>query len=195
MERLVEPTLIVDKATKDYISTLIRLLTSNLITLENKDKELLAAIGSGGGSGGVTDHGALTGLADDDHTQYLNNTRGDARYSQLGHGHIISDVSGLQTSLDSKADISKGVTTTTVILNTGSTAISRFSTNLTDAGISPTSKVNVWLNAVGVTGNQADNVEMDNFSLTAIPKSGILTIVLETFKNKFLGNYSLSYRY
>lgn len=31
-------------------------------------------------SAGVTDHGALTGLADDDHTQYHNNTRGDARY-------------------------------------------------------------------------------------------------------------------
>lgn len=29
---------------------------------------------------GVTDHGALTGLADDDHTQYHNDTRGDARY-------------------------------------------------------------------------------------------------------------------
>jgi hypothetical protein len=33
-----------------------------------------------GGGGGVTDHGALTGLADDDHPQYLNNTRGDTRY-------------------------------------------------------------------------------------------------------------------
>lgn len=31
-------------------------------------------------SAGVTDHGALTGLTDDDHTQYLNTTRGDARY-------------------------------------------------------------------------------------------------------------------
>ena len=34
-----------------------------------------------------TDHGALTGLADDDHTQYHNNTRGDARYSLLAHVH------------------------------------------------------------------------------------------------------------
>lgn len=33
--------------------------------------------------GGVTDHGSLTGLLDDDHTQYLNNTRGDARYQPL----------------------------------------------------------------------------------------------------------------
>ena len=31
----------------------------------------------GGGGGGVTDHGELTGLADDDHPQYLNNTRHD----------------------------------------------------------------------------------------------------------------------
>ena len=31
-------------------------------------------------SSGVTDHGALTGLADDDHTQYHNDTRGDIRY-------------------------------------------------------------------------------------------------------------------
>jgi hypothetical protein len=30
---------------------------------------------------GVTDHGGLTGLADDDHPQYLNNARGDARYA------------------------------------------------------------------------------------------------------------------
>jgi hypothetical protein len=33
-----------------------------------------------GGGGGVTDHGALTGLADDDHGQYLTTGRGDARY-------------------------------------------------------------------------------------------------------------------
>ena len=36
-----------------------------------------------GGGGGVTDHGALTGLADDDHTQYHNDARGDARYQPL----------------------------------------------------------------------------------------------------------------
>ena len=36
-----------------------------------------------GGGGGVTDHGALTGLADDDHSQYHNDARGDARYEPL----------------------------------------------------------------------------------------------------------------
>ena len=41
--------------------------------------------GGGGGGGGVSAHSALTGLTTgDDHTQYLNNTRGDARYAALG---------------------------------------------------------------------------------------------------------------
>lgn len=47
-------------------------------------KYVLATVTSGGG---VTDHGALTGLGDDDHTQYHNDTRGDARYSLLAHTH------------------------------------------------------------------------------------------------------------
>lgn len=38
------------------------------------------AAAAGGGGGGVTAHGALTGLGNDDHTQYHNDTRGDARY-------------------------------------------------------------------------------------------------------------------
>ena len=37
----------------------------------------------GGGGGGVTDHGMLTGLADDDHLQYLTASRGDARYTPI----------------------------------------------------------------------------------------------------------------
>lgn len=48
---------------------------------------------------GVTDHGALTGLADDDHPQYHNDTRGDARYytktavdTALGGKVAIADV-------------------------------------------------------------------------------------------------------
>ena len=58
-----------------------------------------------GGGGGVTDHGALTGLGDDDHAQYHTDARGDARYSFLAHGHAISDTAGLQAALDAKAAV------------------------------------------------------------------------------------------
>ena len=65
---------------------------------------------------GVTDHGALTGLGDDDHTQYHNDARGDVRYytksqvdaslagkANTSHGHAIGDVTNLQATLDGKA--------------------------------------------------------------------------------------------
>jgi hypothetical protein len=37
----------------------------------------------GAGGDGVTDHGMLTGLADDDHPQYLTESRGDAHYTPV----------------------------------------------------------------------------------------------------------------
>jgi hypothetical protein len=49
-------------------------------TLPAANVELAVVFATGGGSSGVTDHGALTGLADDDHTQYHTDARGDARY-------------------------------------------------------------------------------------------------------------------
>lgn len=45
------------------------------------------------------DHGALTGLGDDDHTQYHNNTRGDARYLQLTGG-TVTGVTAYQSNLN-----------------------------------------------------------------------------------------------
>lgn len=45
--------------------------------------------------GGVTDHGLLTGLADDDHPQYHNDTRGDLRYAPIVHTHLEADVTDL----------------------------------------------------------------------------------------------------
>jgi len=77
--------------------------------------------GSGSGGGGTTDHGALTGLGDDDHPQYHNDARGDARYytktqsdaalagkAGTSHSHIIGDVTGLQAALDDKAASAHG---------------------------------------------------------------------------------------
>lgn len=68
-----------------------------------------------GGGGGVTDHGLLAGLTDDDHAQYHNNARGDARYytqtqvdSALGgkanssHTHPSSQITDFATAVDSR---------------------------------------------------------------------------------------------
>lgn len=67
-------------------------------------------------STGAPDHGSLTGLSDDDHIQYLNNTRGDARYytkTQLDAGQLNTlyyTESEVNTLLTSKINTSeKGV--------------------------------------------------------------------------------------
>lgn len=48
------------------------------------------ASGGGGGGSGVEDHGLLTGLSDDDHPQYHNDARGDARYYTQEQVNTIS---------------------------------------------------------------------------------------------------------
>lgn len=48
------------------------------------------------GGGGVTDHGALTGLGDDDHAQYHTDSRGDARYARRTNN--LSDLTNAATA-------------------------------------------------------------------------------------------------
>ena len=71
-------------ALSDYITPGTPLTPDQVATLTARIVALEAA------PPGVTDHGALTGLGDDDHTQYLNETRGDARYVQ-GTDSRLSD--------------------------------------------------------------------------------------------------------
>lgn len=71
--------------------------------------QVLAWDGSGGWTPttlldplGPIDHGALLGLADDDHPHYLNEARANALYSALGHAHDLADVTGLVAALAAK---------------------------------------------------------------------------------------------
>lgn len=83
------------------------------------------------GGGGVSDHGALTGLGDDDHTQYFNTVRGDARYSQLGHTHGIASAIAagfMSAAMKNKLDgIEDNAVATYTVLGTG--GVSRNITN------------------------------------------------------------------
>lgn len=56
-----------------------------------------------GGTGGTSDHGGLTGLLDDDHTQYAlaDGTRGS--FAAATHGHTISEITDLSNQLAGKA--------------------------------------------------------------------------------------------
>ena len=85
---------------------------------------------AGGGGGGVEDHGDLTGLEDDDHTQYHNDTRGDVRYytkaqvdsslsgkANTSHTHSASDIASGTLDTARIADGSIGLTKLVDITN------------------------------------------------------------------------------
>jgi hypothetical protein len=55
-------------------------------------------LSGGSGGGGVIDHGLLLGLSDDDHPQYHNNARGDARYVRLAQVSVAGGVAALDGS-------------------------------------------------------------------------------------------------
>lgn len=81
----------------DRDSALARTLTSGMLAYDKSTTTLQLYDGSSWvdvavGTVGVTDHGALTGLSDDDHSQYHNDARGDARY--YTQSQVNSSLSG-----------------------------------------------------------------------------------------------------
>lgn len=76
------------------------------------------AIAAGGGGGGVTDHGLLTGLGDDDHAQYHTDARGDARYTLRANN--LSDVSSTSTA---RTNLGLGTAATLNVAATGDAAV------------------------------------------------------------------------
>jgi hypothetical protein len=86
--------------------------------LNSVSPDVWIALQEGGGGAGVTDHGMLTGLNDDDHTQYHTDARGDARYSltshnhaadysPLGHNHTLASLTGVAITTPASGNVLK----------------------------------------------------------------------------------------
>lgn len=121
-----------------------------------------------GPSGGVTDHGALTGLADDDHTQYHNDARGDARYYTKAQTDSAIDAD-VATHASSAAHDGRYYTeseTDSLLAGKANTSHGSHPTNVNDLGdvtvSSPTNgqvlKYNgsAWVNGTDVSGGGLD---------------------------------------
>jgi hypothetical protein len=96
--------------------------------------------GSSGGGGGVTDHGELTGLGDDDHSQYLNTARHDvvARHPLS----VLDSAVCSETEADSKITTHKGdasahhtKTTDASELTSGELPTARLAANIKNASL------------------------------------------------------------
>ena len=136
----------------------------------------------------INDHGELAGLTDDDHTQYLNTTRGDARYyteTELDAGQldtryyteteIDSTVAGLQP-LDSDLTAIAALTPTdsNIIVGNGTTWVAESgATARTSLGVAIGTDVQAYDPTIVVDADIGSTVQAHDAGLDSI--AGLMT--------------------
>lgn len=130
---------------------------------------------------GVTDHGLLSGLADDDHTQYLNNTRGDARYNTkaeittalsgkaaTSHTHTASQVTDFASVVSSNIDVAAN--TAARHTHSNSSVL-----NATTASFLTADETKLDGIATGATANSTDATLLDRANHTGSQATSTIT--------------------
>ncbi len=97
---------------------------ANLPTSETNTGKVLAPDGSGGltwvtASAGVTDHGALTGLGDDDHTQYHNDSRALTWHGAFASTHVTGGDSHAHSAYLAKTGADTGASSQKQLFTNG----------------------------------------------------------------------------
>ena len=135
------------------------------------------------GPSGVSDHGALSGLGDDDHPHYLNTARGDARYalvahnhsgvySAVGHGHGAADISDFAATVRATVLTGLGAGSNTAIAATDTIlgAFAKLQNQISNfggmaiggaIGNSPTAGSALFVGAGGVLAQENDGLFWD----------------------------------
>lgn len=126
-----------------------------------------------GGGGGVTDHGALTGLADDDHPQYLTQAEADVLYAPAGGG---------------------GASWTEAEIDFGSAPVYEASFTITDAAITSSAvKMQVLPCGKAATGRTADDWQWDGATFAANPGAGSATVYAQFMPGPIVGRRKVQY--
>jgi hypothetical protein len=141
---------------------------------------LFPATTASGGTG-ITDHGALSGLADDDHTQYLlvDGTRAMTGALDMGTAAItnVGNVDGRDVSADGTAQDSHIADLAnphaTDIENLGSGTLAELNAAITDATLDDSSSTRAPTNHASSHQNGgADEIATATAAANAIPKAG-----------------------
>ncbi len=145
----------------------------------------------GNAANGAIDHGLLLGLSDDDHAQYLNNARGDARYQQIPTG--TPDGTKFLRDDNSWQPVPGGGSWTETEIDFGSDPVYEATFTITDAGISGTSKIQVLPCGKAATGRTADDWQWDGATFAANPGTGSATCYAVFTPGPIVGRRKIQY--
>lgn len=132
-------------------------------------------------SSGVTDHGLLTGLGDDDHPQYHNDARGDARYQPLDSD--LTTIAGLTATtnniIQSSGSAWASRTPAQVAATLPAASISGFDTQVRTSRMSDLTLPNaaVPMNSQKFTGLAAGSANGDSLRYEQLFTTGTLTLL------------------
>lgn len=146
----------------------------------------------GGGGGGVTDHGALSGLADDDHPQYaLESALGDAAGKNTG------TVAGtVAAGDDSRFGAGGGATVFTQYeADLGSVPASNGSFTIAGTGLTVGKPVLIAQAATAYTGKgtYADEIEMDQITASGYVQNSTTIVCHWGSSTRVNGNVKFNY--
>lgn len=96
-------------------------------------------------------------------------------------------------ALQCGTDQTGGVSLTAYEFDFGSRSKWSKTVTVTDATVSPTSKVVVWQTGLAATGRQADEAEMDMISCRAVPGSGSFKLTCSCERSITHGKFSMAY--
>jgi hypothetical protein len=126
------------------------------------------------GGQGVTDHGALSGREDDDHTQYHNDARGDARYytqtqldTSLGGKASTDSVTTVQANLDNHTGDTSDAHDASAISYAGGTGMAA-----TDAEAAIDELANEKANASDLTAHIDDTTDAHDAAAISFAAAG-----------------------
>lgn len=118
------------------------------------------------------DHGLLAGLTDDDHPQYHNNARGDARYAALSHFHTASNIidattvgEALMTATDAaaaRAAINAGTSSIILGATAGTAAEGNHTHTKTDIGLGSVDNTSDEAKPISTATQTALNLKADH---------------------------------
>ena len=113
---------------------------------------------------------------------------GSAKDLIIVHGIGYGTISGYKAWVQASREVKQ------IEIDFGSTPKSRLRYDLAFSGVTASSRINAWQSGQAPTGRAADENEMDQFHVVAIPSNGSIRFIVTCLSGTAVGKYKINYQ-